>query len=97
MKFLVTWKLYSDKKMDAFAAFSQMTADDDAADHGPAIKLIGRWHDLVSGTGVAVCEADDASAVSAWIYNWSPVLDGTVTPVLDDAEARAVVAAKLAG
>ena len=54
MKFMLTWKLNSDAKMDAFAAFSQMTPEDDAADHGPDITMIGRWHDMTSGTGYCV-------------------------------------------
>lgn len=97
LKFMVTWKLHPEAKMDAFAGFSQMTADDDAADHGSAIKLIGRWHDLAAGSGVAVCESESADALGAWIYNWGAALDASIVLVLDDAEARAVVSAKLAG
>ena len=97
MKLMLTWKLHADAKMDAFAAFSQMTPEDDAADHGPDITVIGRWHDMTSGCGYCVLETDSADAVSSWIYNWAPPLDAQVTPVLDDAEVRAVVSAKLAG
>tara|TARA_B100000902_G_C27029275_1_gene773597 strand:+ start:454 stop:747 length:294 start_codon:yes stop_codon:yes gene_type:complete len=97
MLLMVNWELYPEKKMDAFAAFSQMTAEDDAADVGPDITVIGRWHDLASGTGVAIIESDSAEAVSGWMYNWAEVISSTVTPVLDDETARAVVKAKLAG
>ena len=97
MKFMLTWKLNSDAKMDAFAAFSQMTPEDDAADHGPDITMIGRWHDMTSGTGYCVLESESAEAISGWIYNWGAALDGKVTPVLDDAEVRAVVKAKITG
>ena len=48
MLFMVKWELYPDKKMDAFAAFGQMTAEEDAADLGPDITLVGRWHDFAS-------------------------------------------------
>lgn len=75
--------------------FSQMTLDDDHADMGDKIKLIGRWHDLQGFTGVAICETDDANAVAAWTLNWNGVLDVSVTPVLDDEEARALGRAKL--
>ena len=34
MLVMVSWELYPDKKMDAFAAFAQMTPEDDAADLG---------------------------------------------------------------
>ena len=60
MLFMVKWELYPDKKMDAFAAFGQMTAEEDAADLGPDITLIGRWHDFASGGGAAIIECDSA-------------------------------------
>ena len=97
MLLMVNWELYPEKKLDAFTAFSQMTAEDDAADVGSEITVIGRWHDLASGTGVAIIESDSAEAVSSWMYNWAEVISSTVTPVLDDEAARAVVKAKLAG
>ena len=75
----------------------QMTTEDDAADLGPDITLVGRWHDLASGRGAAIIECDSAEAVSSWVYNWSEVISSTVTPVLDDDGARAVIKAKLAG
>jgi Domain of unknown function (DUF3303) len=89
MKFLISWRVHDDQRQDVFAAFSEMTAEDDAADKGD-VKLIGRWHDLVGFTGVAVCEADDLAPVANWILNWNAVLDAEVTPVLDDEEARAI-------
>jgi len=95
MKFMLTWQLHADAKMDALAAFSQMTAQEDAADHGPDITIIGRWHDLPSGSGICILESNSATAVAAWAYNWGAALQAKVTPVLDDAEIRAVVRGKL--
>ena len=97
MKFMLTWQLHAEAKMDALAAFSQMTPEDDAGDHGPDITIIGRWHDLPSGSGVCILESDSAEAVGGWAYNWGAALNAKVIPVLDDAEIRAVVSAKLAG
>jgi hypothetical protein len=96
MKFLVSWQIHEDKRHDALQAFSQMTAEDDAMDMGKNIKLIGRWHDLVSFTGIAVCETDDPTAVHQWLLNWNSVLDAEVSPVLDDEETRAVGRSRLA-
>lgn len=92
MKFLLTWRLYDDKKVEAMTGFSQMTPADDETDHGPKVHLVGRWHNLAAGTGVAVCESDTADAVYRWGLNWAPMLDLTVEPVLDDAEARSIIA-----
>ena len=68
-----------------------MDAAADEADMGSSVKLIGRWHDAVKSTGVAIFEADDPAAISNWILNWNTVLDITdIAPVLDDEEARAL-------
>ncbi len=90
MKFMVSWKIHQDKKHDAIKLFSQMTTADDKKDAGDKINVIGRWHDVASGSGVAICESDDAKALSAWALNWNILLDVNVVPVLDDEEAREV-------
>ena len=58
-------------------------------DAGPGVKILGRWHDIVSFTGVAICEADDANALSGYLLQWNASMDMTVAPVLDDAETTA--------
>ena len=89
MKFLVTWRIHEDKRHEALQGFSSMTPEDDAADLGN-VRLIGRWHDVVGFTGVAVCESDSAADVTNWLLNWNAILDAEVTPVLDDDETRAL-------
>lgn len=96
MRFLVSWQVHPDKRHDALKAFSQMSAADDAEDTGENLKLIGRWHDLVSFTGVAICETSDPSAVHKWLLNWNDVIDVEVAPVLDDEETRAIGRARFA-
>ena len=88
MKFMVSWRLHEGKILDAYTRFFQMTPEDDAADRGSRIKLIGRWHDLAQGKGVAICESDSAEAVASWALNWNSLLNAEVVPVLDDDEAR---------
>lgn len=90
MKFMLTWRLYTEKRQDALKGFSKMTPADDKADMGKNIKLIGRWHHLAGGTGVAIFESDDPVAMANWALNWNTVLDSTVTPVLDDEETRKI-------
>ncbi len=87
---MLTWRLHQEKRQDALKGFSAMTAEDDKADMGDKVRLIGRWHDVAGGTGVAIFESDDAVALSNWALNWNPVLDAVVTPVLDDEETRAL-------
>ena len=89
MKFMVTWRVHDEQRHEVLAAFSAMSAEDEAADLGE-VKLLGRWHDLVGFTGVAICEAEDMAGVASWLLNWNSVLDAEVTPVCDDAETRAI-------
>ena len=65
MKFMLNWCVHEDKRHDAAKAFSQMTAEDDKADLGENLKLLGRWHDMVGFTGVAIYETDDPQARSS--------------------------------
>ena len=97
MKFMVSWRIHDDQRHDAFKTFSGMTSADDEADHGPNVKLIGRWHDLAQFTGVAICETDDPQAIANWVLNWNSVIDAEVVPVLDDDEAREVGKARFGG
>lgn len=90
MKFMVSWRLHTDKRQAAINAFAQMTTDDDKKDMGDKITLIGRWHDISEGTGLAICECNDAMAMASWALNWSEVLDLQTRVVLDDEEVRAV-------
>lgn len=90
MKFMVTWRIHDEHRHDAFKTFSEMSAEQDQADHGDSIRLIGRWHDLAGFSGVAICETDDATAVANWVLNWNSILDIDVTMVFDDDEARAI-------
>ena len=85
---MLSWRLHTEKRHDALKGFSKMTAADDKADFGKNIRLIGRWHDLAGGTGVAIIESDDPVAMANYALNWNTVLDATVTPVLDDEETR---------
>ena len=87
---MLTWRLHIEKRQHALKGFSKMTPADDKADMGKNIKLIGRWHDLAGGTGVAIFESDDPVAMANWALNWNTVLDSTVTPVLDDEETRKI-------
>jgi hypothetical protein len=88
MKFMANWRVHEGKLHQVIPHFSQMTPEQDQADMGSRIKLIGRWHDLARGRGVAICETDSAGAMAAWALNWNNVLDLDIAVVLDDKEAR---------
>lgn len=54
---MLSYKVHPEKRHDALKGFSQMTLDDDKADMGKQIKLIGRWHDVTHSKGVPFSNA----------------------------------------
>ena len=87
MKFLVSWSLPQATYRQAVARFLQ------AGGMPPAgVTLIGRWHGM-SGGGCAVVETNDAKALYAWVAEWMEFLPLQTTPVLEDADAGAVLTA----
>lgn len=90
MKFLVTWQLHDGKLHDTLSMFSKVSDEEEAAMMGDQIRMLGRWHDLVGGSGVAIIESDSAEAISAYALGWSRTMDIDVSPVVDDAEAKAL-------
>ena len=96
MLFMINWEINHDQKMDTFGAFAGMSEADDAAvdqDHG--FTQIGLWHDISSGRGVAIIEAESSEAVHGFLMMWTGGLALDITPVLDDAAARAVLNANM--
>ena len=63
MKILVTWQMHEGKLHETLGLFSKMSPEQEQSLRGD-VKLIGRWHDLVRGTGAAVFEAESAEALS---------------------------------
>lgn len=85
MKFLVSWSLPPATYRAAVARFLQ------AGGMPPeGVKLIGRWHGM-SGAGCAVVETNDAKALYTWVAEWGEFLPMQTTPVLEDADAGAVL------
>ncbi|HSH10126.1 MAG TPA: DUF3303 family protein [Oceanipulchritudo sp.] len=90
MKFLITWQIHEGKLHETLALFSQMTPKQEKALMGKEMKLLGRWHDLVRGTGAAIYQTDSAETISAFSLSWNQYMDLDISVVLDDAETRAL-------
>jgi len=86
MKFMGKWTIHQDKWLPILKQWSSMTPQQ-RADTGPGVKLLGRWHDFASRTGVIVMESDDIAAVQRYVGRWNPYMDIELAPVLDDEEA----------
>ena len=88
MTFLITWQLHEGKLHETLSRFAHMTDEQEQAMLGDKVKLVGRWHDLIRGEGVAICEADSVEEISAYALKWNDVMDLDIAAVTDDAGAR---------
>jgi len=85
MQFVVSWSLPPATYRQAVARFLQNGGLPPAG-----VKMTGRWHGM-SGKGFAVVETNDPKALYAWVAEWSEFLPMETTPVLEDADAGAVL------
>ena len=95
MKFRANYRIPHDNWLPVLQKFSSMTPAE-RADVGEGVRLIGRWHDMSSRTGVAIIESSEAAAVERFIGQWNPYMDVDLAPVLDDEETAAVAQQVLA-
>lgn len=87
---MITWQMKPGRLHEALDLFAGIPEDVLLQEPGPAIQLIGRWHDLVRGKGVLIFESEDPVAVSSWCLNWNTLIDFEIGIVHDDAETRAI-------
>jgi hypothetical protein len=68
---MITWPMKPGRLHEALDLFSRIPPEVLSQEPGPGIRLIGRWHDLVRGKGVVICESEDPVAVSNWCLRWN--------------------------
>ena len=95
MKFMVNWSIRHEQWLPIMEMFSGMTPEQ-RADVGDDVKMIGRWHDTNSRTGVAIMEMTDLAALNRYLCQWNPFMKIEVASVLDDEETAALAKAVLA-
>ena len=88
MKFMGTWTISQDKWLPLLKQWTSLTPEQ-RADAGANVKILGRWHDFASRTGVIIMESDDIAAVQRYVGRWNPHMDIALAPVLDDEESAA--------
>ena len=94
MLFLINWSVPIANRVQCWNVFGKMTPDDDLKDAGESSKVVGRWHHLSGSGGVCICECENVADLNSWMLNWSPICEITVSPVVDDAMARAAIQTK---
>ena len=90
MKIMIKWQMHPGKLHPILAQFTKMTPEQEQALGDNKVKLIGRWHDLVRGSGVAIYETDSPEALSKYALGWNEHMDLESSIVLDDDETRAI-------
>ena len=91
--YLIEYAFHDGCKTKGYNMFAQMSQEDDRADAGTNTPL-GRWHNLGTGTGIAVCSSKSEVDLYTWAMHWKDICDCTITPVLSDAEFRAMMQSK---
>jgi hypothetical protein len=59
----------------------------------PGVTLLGRWHKADCSGGFSLYETDNAALLHLGAAKWADLLDITIVPVIEDAEAGANLAA----
>lgn len=90
----IDYKMLDDCRDNCFTLFGSMTPEQDKADMGDSITLLGRWHDGASASGAGVCRAPSAKAVQNWLLNWASMCTCEVKPVQDDNTTRSIILKK---
>lgn len=86
MKFMVTWEVHPDKRLDVMKAWVALGRKG-RGDVGKGVRLIGRWHNSAEYNGVAIMDAKDIKDLYRYLGKWNTAMDLTVSPVLDDEES----------
>jgi len=76
---------------EAYEVFASLTLAELDAQFLPGSTKIARYHDLTTGGGIVLVEADDPTLVMEFAYGWSELCDSIVVPVVDDEEAMEIV------
>jgi hypothetical protein len=82
MKFMQTWTLLPGSVR---TAAEQFLAGGGGEPEG--VKLLGRWHNADCSGGFSLIETDNAAALHLGAAKWADLLELSVVPVIEDAEA----------
>ena len=86
MLYMTRWSIKEEMYHDAVERFTKNPPKVPAG-----VKQIGRWHELGSGDGFALYEANDPVAFSQYVLSWADLVDQHIHVVIEDeAIARAL-------
>ena len=76
---------------EAHEVFGSMTLAELDAEFIPGSTKLARYHDLTTGSGIVIVEADDPTLVIEFANGWSEVCDSAIVPVVDDKKAMEIL------
>ena len=76
---------------EAYKVFATMTLDELDDQFLEGSSKLARYHDLTTGSGIVLVEADDPTLVMEFAYGWNELCESIVVPVVDDEEAMEIV------
>ena len=74
---------------EANKVFASMTLEELDGQFLKGSTKLARYHDLTSGSGIALIESEDPSLVIEFTNGWSELCGSTITPVDNDKKAMA--------
>ena len=87
MKFVISWSVPAESYQAAIKRFLETGAQPPAG-----VKMLARYHGLQgSMRGYIVAESADAKGIYTWLADWMDVCGFEVLPVVEDAEAAAIL------
>ena len=78
--YMVTYELPHTNRNEAIKRFVSGEAMQDPA----GAKTTARWHSVGGKIGWFVVETDDPSIMTAWLLQWTDIIDYDITPVIGD-------------
>jgi hypothetical protein len=76
---------------EAYKVFATMTLDELNGQFLEGSKKLARYHDLTTGNGIVIVEADNPTLVIEFANGWSEVCDSAIVPVVDDKKAMEIL------
>ena len=76
---------------EAYKVFATMTLEELDDQFLEGSSKLARYHDLTTGSGVVIVEADDPTLVIEFANGWSAVCDSAIVPVVDDKKAMEIL------
>ena len=79
---------------EAYKVFASMTLEELDGQFVKGSTKLARYHDLTTGSGIVLVESEDPALVIEFANGWSELCQTTVTPVVNDKKAMAILTKK---